>query len=128
MDYATFSATIGLLGVALYLGSYAALQTGWLRADQEAYALLNIAAAACVLLELQRNYNLPSVLIQVSWILISIVGLLRIRTRKRRARPIVPEWLPNRHLERSLFRMEVVRGDALGSNHSQMYRHAARGI
>ena len=83
MDGATSSMMVGLLGVTLYLRSYAALQAGILPAYNELYPLLNIAAAACVLLDLQRTYNLPSVLIQISWIIISLAGLYRLRRRHR---------------------------------------------
>lgn len=40
---------IGILGVSLYLGSYAALQTGFLRGQGYLYPAINMAAASCVL-------------------------------------------------------------------------------
>ncbi|MEM9909272.1 MAG: hypothetical protein AAF922_00690 [Pseudomonadota bacterium] len=85
------SAAIGLFGVGVYLGSYAAVQSGWLRADRALYPLLNILAASCVLIELQRNYNLPSVLIQVSWITISLGGLIRLAYQRKSLR----RWVAN---------------------------------
>ncbi|MCR9127594.1 MAG: cyclic nucleotide-binding domain-containing protein [Rhodobacteraceae bacterium] len=68
----------GLLGVALYLFSYAALQSGILKGASYTYALLNMLAAALVLLSLTREWNLSSALIQISWITISVVGLTRV--------------------------------------------------
>ena len=68
---------IGMLGVALYLGSYAALQTGFLRGQGYLYPAVNMAAAGCVLISLANNFNLSSAIIQVSWIVISIVGIAR---------------------------------------------------
>ncbi len=68
----------GLLGVFLYLAGYAALQFGFLRGQTYTYAALNLAAAAAVLLSLTENYNQSSAMIQVSWIVISIIGILRL--------------------------------------------------
>lgn len=73
----------GLFGVALYLGSYAALQFGWLHGDGVRYALANLCAASLVLLDLQWSFNLPSALIQCAWICISLFGLMRIAHRSR---------------------------------------------
>lgn len=67
----------GIAGVGFYLGSYAALQFGMLRGDGYAYACLNAIAAALVLLSLKEAFNLSSAVIQVSWIVISLVGITR---------------------------------------------------
>lgn len=68
---------IGILGVTLYLGSYAALQTGSLRGQGYLYPAINIAAATCVLIILTQHFNLPSAIIQISRITISLVGIVR---------------------------------------------------
>lgn len=68
----------GLAGVVLYLGSYAALQAGFIRGSSYLYAALNAAAAALVLVSLTRDFNLSSAIIQVAWITISIVGMARL--------------------------------------------------
>ncbi|MGY6697368.1 MAG: cyclic nucleotide-binding domain-containing protein [Roseinatronobacter sp.] len=65
----------GLAGVVLYLGSYALLQMGLLRGNGYAYSLLTLFAASFVLLSLTVAFNLSSVIIQISWILISIFGI-----------------------------------------------------
>lgn len=113
------SAIIGLVGVGVYLGSYAAVQAGYLQADRALYPLLNIMAASCVLIELQRNYNLPSVLIQVSWIFISVCGLIRLaresRTRQRWTTNL--QWRSSGrstevHLMRSMIYLDRLREDA----------------
>ena len=78
--------SIGLLGVALYLGSYAALQTGLLAGQRQSYALLNLLAASCVLLSLLEDFNASSAIIQISWITISLVGLSRFYFLSRKAR------------------------------------------
>ncbi|MFD1341374.1 Crp/Fnr family transcriptional regulator [Litorisediminicola beolgyonensis] len=48
------------------------------------YPLLNLVAAGCVLIDLQRHFNLSSFLIQVSWIAISLAGLARVSYQCRR--------------------------------------------
>ncbi len=68
---------IGILGVSLYLGSYAALQTGFLRGQGYLYPAINMAAASCVLISLMQHFNLSSAIIQISWITISLIGIVR---------------------------------------------------
>lgn len=67
----------GLLGVFTYLGSYALLQLGFVRGSGYAYATMNILAAVLVLISLEESFNLSSALIQVSWILLSAIGMIR---------------------------------------------------
>ncbi len=77
---------VGYCGVALYLGSYALLQTGVLRGSGYAYATLNMLAAAFVLVGLTVAFNLSAAIIQVAWIVISIVGMTRMFLLDRTAR------------------------------------------
>ena len=72
-----FYAIAGFGGVAFYLGSYAALQLGFLNGQGYAYAFLNVIAASCVLISLIEAFNLSSALIQGFWIFISAVGIAR---------------------------------------------------
>ncbi|MDA5094823.1 cyclic nucleotide-binding domain-containing protein [Aliiroseovarius sp. KMU-50] len=76
----------GFLGVAFYLGSYAALQLGYIQGAGYTYACLNLMAAALVLLSLVMNFNLWSAIIQISWITISIFGITRFFILSRRVR------------------------------------------
>ncbi len=76
-------AILGLLGVAFYLGAYAALQFGFVRGSSYVYTLLNLCGATLVLVSLAVEFNLASALIQVSWIAISVVGLSRLYLRNR---------------------------------------------
>lgn len=77
---------VGLLGVILYVGAYAALQCGLLRSNGYAYAAANLLAAALVLLSLSRDFNLSAAISQIVWIVISVVGLVRMAVLERRAR------------------------------------------
>jgi hypothetical protein len=67
----------GLGGVFLYVGSYGALQLGFLNGHGYAYASINLIAASCVLTSLAKAFNLWSALIEISWITISVVGMVR---------------------------------------------------
>ena len=68
----------GFIGVGLYIGSYGALQIGLLRGDSYSYALVNGVAAACILASLAESFNLSSAIIQVTWITISLIGVVRL--------------------------------------------------
>ncbi|HMB14313.1 MAG TPA: cyclic nucleotide-binding domain-containing protein [Roseovarius sp.] len=68
----------GLAGVVLYLGSYALLQAGILRGSGYTYAILNLFASCLVLISLTVAFNLSSAIIQVSWIVISLMGIARL--------------------------------------------------
>lgn len=66
---------IGLLGASMYLLSYFLLNTRKLSGDSINYISMNIVAAICVSISLVEYYNLPSLIIQLFWIVISIVGI-----------------------------------------------------
>lgn len=76
----------GLLGVILYVGAYAALQSGLLRSNGYAYTAANLAAASLVLLSLSTDFNLSAATSQIVWIVISVFGLVRMAVLERRAR------------------------------------------
>ena len=86
MDTTTLIEAIGLLGVGFYIGSYAALQTGFIRGHGYTYAVLNLLGASCVLISLINAFNLSSLLIQGAWIVISIVGIVRMYLLYQRLR------------------------------------------
>jgi len=69
--------TIGVIGFILYMLAYFLLLTGKIGGTDNSYIVMNAMAAAAVLISLIHNFNLASLLIQVCWIAISIVGLIR---------------------------------------------------
>ncbi|MBV9863394.1 MAG: cyclic nucleotide-binding domain-containing protein [Alphaproteobacteria bacterium] len=75
----------GLLGVILYVGAYAALQSGLLRSNGYSYAAANLVAASLVLLSLSIDFNLSAAISQIVWIVISVFGLVRMAVLERRA-------------------------------------------
>lgn len=76
-DFVVIAGYAGILGVIVYLGAYFALQIGWIRGQSFIYPSLNLVAAALVLTSLITNFNLASAIIQISFILISLIGLVR---------------------------------------------------
>lgn len=70
-------AIAGLLGAGLYAGSYIALQLGRLDGNSVAFTLCNTLAAAMVLASLVDQFNTSTLLIQVMWLGVGIVGLIR---------------------------------------------------
>jgi hypothetical protein len=74
----SFADAVGIIGVGLYLVSYAALQLGVVRGQTYTYAALNAGAAGCVLFSLSETFDLSAALIQVCWIAISLIGIARL--------------------------------------------------
>ena len=74
---ADITQTIGVIGFVFYMLSYYLLLTGKINGTHNCYILMNFIAATFVLISLIHNFNLASALIQIFWITISIVGLIR---------------------------------------------------
>ena len=73
---------VGLVGAAFVLLAYFGLQSGKLRGDGVAFQLANILGAGAIALSLVFKFNLGAMAIELSWIAISIYGLVRgIRAR-----------------------------------------------
>lgn len=70
---------IGLLGVLIVLGAYLALVLRRLRGDTLWYPLLNLIGAAAITLALlyDLGLNIPALLMQIAWLLISGYGIYR---------------------------------------------------
>jgi multisubunit Na+/H+ antiporter MnhC subunit len=71
----------GILGSALIVGTYLLLQIGRMRSDQVAFPALNGLGAALVLTSLLVEFNLGAFILECFWLLISLVGLIRILRR-----------------------------------------------
>ncbi len=73
----------GVAGFLFYMLAYALLQMGKITGQGYSYTLMNMLAAILVLISLLHQFNLASLLIQVSWILISLAGLYRLWLTKK---------------------------------------------
>ena len=72
VPWSDLARTIGLLGAALYLASYAALQFGLINGGGLVYTAANTAAAGMVLVALSVDFNLASTVIQVIWMALGL--------------------------------------------------------
>ncbi|HET6632740.1 MAG TPA: hypothetical protein VFG73_08540 [Rhodanobacteraceae bacterium] len=76
---------LGLAGVLLIVLAFFGLQAGRLRGDGHIYQVCNGLGAAAILVSLVYDFNLPSLVMEALWLVISIYGMVR-TTRRRRAR------------------------------------------
>jgi hypothetical protein len=79
-----FSDLVGNLGVFLILWSYLLLQIGRTHATSLAYVLMNFFGAAFILYSLIYDFNLSAFIIEIAWMVISLLGLARIFIARKR--------------------------------------------
>ena len=68
---------IGVMGVGSIVCSYFLLQVGRLTATNPLYSLFNLVGSMMILTSLFYTFNFASFVIEIFWILISFVGLVR---------------------------------------------------
>ncbi|MEZ5894217.1 MAG: hypothetical protein R3C58_13875 [Parvularculaceae bacterium] len=68
---------IGLVGVSLVVGTYLLSQMGRMAVNQPLYPALNGIGSALILVSLYFTFNAASFVIELFWLAISFVGLLR---------------------------------------------------
>ena len=68
---------VGLLGFGLYVVSYFLLTTHRLTSQTCTYFVINLIAATLVLVSLFGAFNLASLMIQVFWIVVSVLAISR---------------------------------------------------
>ena len=66
---------LGTIGVAVIILTYAMLQFGRIRSEQLLYSALNAVGASLILVSLYFEFNFPSVVVEVFWLLISLFGI-----------------------------------------------------
>jgi hypothetical protein len=67
----------GTAGALLVLTAYFANQYGWLASDHWLFPGANLIGAALILFSLAIAPNIPSILLESAWLLISIFGLIK---------------------------------------------------
>ncbi|MCB2113264.1 MAG: hypothetical protein R3C42_05615 [Parvularculaceae bacterium] len=78
---------VGLIGVALVVVTYFLSQIGKMNTTRALYPGLNAIGAAMILVSLYFRPNPPSVVIELFWLAISIVGLARALYNKIGVKP-----------------------------------------
>ena len=68
---------VGNVGVLILIVTYLLLQLHRLHSDDLAYSLLNAIGASLIILSLIVDFNLSALLMEVFWVLISLVGIYR---------------------------------------------------
>jgi hypothetical protein len=68
---------VGLIGVGLIVVTYLLLQLEKLKSNDLAYSLMNAIGASLIVLSLLVNFNLSALLMEVFWVLISLLGVYR---------------------------------------------------
>lgn len=76
------SDVVGISGVIILLVAYFLLTTNRMSSQSLSYQLYNFIGAVCILYSLLFHFNLASVAIEVSWIIISVIGMCRIQTER----------------------------------------------
>ena len=74
---------LGTLGVAVIILTYALLQLGKIRSEQVQYSLLNAVGASLILVSLYFEFNFPSVVVEIFWLLISLFGIGKYLLRQK---------------------------------------------
>ena len=68
---------IGNVGVVVLMVTYLMLQLNKLSSSGLAYSLLNAIGASLIVISLLVNFNLSAFIMEVFWVLISLVGIYR---------------------------------------------------
>ena len=74
----------GFLGAAIIVVAYFAMQQRWLNALDWRFPAANVVGSLLILVSLWFEWNFPSVVIEVFWALISLMGLARSLAERRR--------------------------------------------
>lgn len=79
--------TLGVMGFLSYMAGYAALQLRMIDGDGLTYSVSKVLGATLVLISLSTDFNLSAVLIQVSFLVIGLLGIaIRLRDRRHQRR------------------------------------------
>ena len=68
---------LGNIGVVMLIVAYLMLQLNKLSSDGLAYSLFNAIGASLIVVSLLYDFNLSALLMEVFWVLISLVGIYR---------------------------------------------------
>lgn len=68
---------LGIIGVGIIVVTYLFLQLGKLRSEALSYSLMNAIGASLIVVTLLINFNLSALLMEVFWVLISLLGVYR---------------------------------------------------
>lgn len=76
MSYSWFD-FLGTIGVAVIIVTYLLLQLDRLKSSSFSYSLLNGLGAMLIMFSLLFKFNLSAFIVEMFWVLISVLGLVR---------------------------------------------------
>jgi len=74
---------VGYLGSAMIILAYFLLQSGKVTSEDIRYPLINLIGAILLMISLTVHTNMPSVVIEIFWIGISVYGIWKILKKKK---------------------------------------------
>ena len=80
---------IGIIGVAIILVVYYLLQVERMKSDELIYSVINLVGALLIVVSLLYSFNLASFIIEIFWIAISLVGIVRYYQKRAAAKAMV---------------------------------------
>jgi hypothetical protein len=69
---------VGNLGVVVIIGTYFCVQVSLMDVKRWTYSLLNAMGSFFIIVSLLFEFNLSAFAVEVAWLLVSCVGLLRL--------------------------------------------------
>ena len=84
MEYSTYD-LLGNVGVFFIIISYLLLQLNKIESSNIFYSLMNLIGASLVIISLIENFNMSAFVIEVFWVGISAIGLIKYFINKRLA-------------------------------------------
>jgi len=68
---------LGIVGVSLIIIAYFLLQINKLSSQSLMFSLLNFIGSFLILISLFDEWNFPSFIIEIFWMLISLIGIIK---------------------------------------------------
>ncbi len=75
---------VGNLGVMVIIGTYFFVQINRMDVRRLAYSLLNALGSFFIMVSLLFEFNLSAFVVEAAWLLISLIGLVRLALGSRR--------------------------------------------
>lgn len=72
----------GVVGVLMMLVAYASAQMGVMKVDRAPSLLINLVGSLLVLLSLAYKFNLSAFLMEATWALVALFGLMKLALRR----------------------------------------------
>lgn len=76
--FVEYADIVGITGVIISLIAYFAISTGKISSNTLRYHFLNCIAGMMILFSLYFHWNTPAVIMEFLWVLISIIGMVRV--------------------------------------------------